>query len=125
TFSGGSNFSSGYYSYSTTYDNLGSLYAGGVPLGGSFSTPQWPTTPGAFQTTYNVGATNITCINKYNPLGSALMYSTYFGGTGSNDLPHPMIINGDTDLIVAVIAVAFNILFIPGGFESPRINREV
>lgn len=64
-------------------DSSGNAYVGG--LAGSID---FPTTPGALQT----GATSLTpgvnvghgFASKLNPAGSALVYSTYLGGTGSD-----------------------------------------
>jgi len=41
----------------------------------------FPTTPGAFQTTY-VSAYSNSFVTKLNPSGSGLIYSTYIGGNG-------------------------------------------
>jgi len=59
-------------------DSAGNAYA----LGSTLST-DYPTTAGAFQTTKKgVAAVDNTFITKMNPTGSALVYSTYLGGTG-------------------------------------------
>ncbi len=49
---------------------------------GSTSSPDFPTTPGAFDTTRN-GAFDAT-LTKLNAAGSALVYATSFGGTDSD-----------------------------------------
>jgi hypothetical protein len=49
-------------------------------LTGSTSSSDFPTTPGAFQTTY--GGDGNAFITKLNASGSALVYSTYLGGSG-------------------------------------------
>jgi gliding motility-associated-like protein len=78
------------YGFSATYDLSGSLYAGGECFGVG-----WPSTVGAFQLAYAGG---VDCgINKYNPTGSAIIYSTYFGGSGS-DLPNNMVVNAANEL---------------------------
>jgi hypothetical protein len=60
--------------------------AGHAYITGHTSAPDFPTTPGAFQTTCggcdlgrNLGDAFIT---KLNPIGSALVYSTFLGGSG-------------------------------------------
>src|SRR5690606_34985797 len=71
TFSGGGDFQNGYFSYCTTYDAEGSLYAAGVPLWGFWPyPPEWPTTPGAFQPEYTSIYGPMVIINKYNAVGS-------------------------------------------------------
>jgi len=72
TFSGAT--SSNAYAYSTTYDITGALY-----IGADAWSVGWPVTIGAFQTTYGGGGHELA-INKFNSLGTALIYSTYLGG---------------------------------------------
>jgi centrosomal CEP192-like protein/beta-propeller repeat-containing protein len=50
---------------------------------GSTSSPSFPTTPGAFQTTcaQPSGNCNAVFITEFNTAGSALVYSTYLGGS--------------------------------------------
>jgi hypothetical protein len=50
---------------------------------GSTSSPDYPTTRGAFDRTFT-GASN-TLVTKLNASGSALVYSTYLGGSGGGD----------------------------------------
>lgn len=52
---------------------------------GYTSSKSFPTTSGAFQTTYGGGG-NDAFITEVNPTGSALLYSTYLGGTGRDYL---------------------------------------
>lgn len=52
-------------------------------LGGSVSTTNFPTTPGAFQTASSGGIEGF--IAKMNPSGSALVYATYLGGGFQSD----------------------------------------
>jgi hypothetical protein len=48
---------------------------------GTTGSTDYPTTPGAFDRTYNGGDTFVT---KLNASGSALVYSTFLGGTGTD-----------------------------------------
>ena len=56
-------------------DSAGNAYVAGE----TYST-DFPVTSGAFQTTYGGGLTD-AFVTKLNPEGSALLYSTYLGGT--------------------------------------------
>jgi hypothetical protein len=56
-------------------DSLGNAY-----VTGRTSSTDFPTTPGAFQTTYAGGFTD-AFVFQLNPAGSARVYSTYLGGT--------------------------------------------
>ena len=69
----------------TAVDNGGRLAinsGGNAYVLGSTSSPDFPTTPGAFDTTRN-GAFDAT-LTKLNAAGSALVYATSFGGTDSD-----------------------------------------
>ncbi len=58
--------------------------SGNVLLSGDTYSADFPTTPGAFQTVnhaFAVGSSNIF-VTKLNASGSALIYSTYLGGSG-------------------------------------------
>jgi hypothetical protein len=58
--------------------------AGNVYVAGQTYSTDFPVTPGAFQTTNQAAASNLTnaFITKLNPTGTALVYSTYLGGSG-------------------------------------------
>jgi hypothetical protein len=56
--------------------------AGDAFVSGWTSSPNYPTTPGAFSTTYN-GSLDYF-VTKIDPTGSTLLYSTYFGGYSQN-----------------------------------------
>jgi Beta-propeller repeat len=70
TYLGGSGFDGG---AGVTVDGPGSAYVvGGTP------SPDFPVTPGAYDTTFNNGDAYVT---KFDPAGSALVYSTFIGGS--------------------------------------------
>lgn len=54
---------------------------GNTYVAGSSKSPDYPTTPGAFQTTHRGGEVDIV-VTKLDPTGSALVYSTFLGGGG-------------------------------------------
>src|SRR5258708_3638404 len=59
--------------------------AGNAYVTGSTRSPNFPTTPGAFQTTCGDGQQcqyGDAFVTKLNPSGSALVYSTFMGGSG-------------------------------------------
>ena len=71
TFLGGSDYD---YGSGIAIDSIGNAY-----VTGSATSSNFPTTPGAFQTSLGTGASYNAFITKLNPAGSALVYSTYLG----------------------------------------------
>jgi hypothetical protein len=55
---------------------------GNAYVTGRTTSTDFPTTPGAFQTTFGGGDSD-AFVTKLDPTGSALVYSTYLGGSGS------------------------------------------
>lgn len=98
------------WGWTATYDPQGNFYAGGLVhnLG-------YPTTTGAFQVTFGGGVTGTSGltdsthgndyasdigITKFNPIGTALIYSTYIGGS-DNETPHSLIVDAGGNLVIA------------------------
>jgi hypothetical protein len=75
TYLGGSGFDAG---VGIAVDASGNAY-----VTGQTGSTNFPTTPGAFQTTYGGGSFD-AFITKLNPTGTALVYSTYLGGSGDD-----------------------------------------
>lgn len=71
------------YGYTAGYDNDGNIYSGGESFHNSY-----PITTGSYQ--QNFFAYSAIAINKYNPTGTNLLYSTYIGGTGSSNDGFPI-----------------------------------
>jgi hypothetical protein len=73
-------------------------------VAGRTSSGNFPTTPGALQSTYGGGASD-AYLTTLNPAGSALVYSTYLGGSASEpgdpglavDASGQVFATGDTD----------------------------
>ena len=64
--------------YRIAVDGSGNAYVMGVAL-----SPDFPTTPGAYQTTF--GGNEDAFVTELNPNGTALVYSTFLGGSGSEN----------------------------------------
>ena len=88
-------------------DPSGDAYA----AGGTLST-DFPVTSGAYQSTNRAAANGFTnaFLTKLNPAGSALLYSTYIGGSGNPGGP-PQSNNGDIALSTAVDSAGNAYLF--------------
>lgn len=85
------------YGFTATPGPDGSLFSGGIVFG-----PNFPVTPGAFQTVYASGqgqlATDIG-IMKFSPNGSQRLYATYIGGS-HNEYPHSLFSDPQGNLVV-------------------------
>lgn len=104
------------WGFTATYDASGNLYGGGIVNGSSY-----PTSTGAFQTTFGGGTagTSMPCdvgISKFSSDGSALLYSTYIGGS-SNDYPHSMIVDNTGNLYISGKTNSTNFPTVTGSYD--------
>jgi len=99
-----------FYSYCTTYDDAGSLYAGGKCW-----QPGWPVTTGAFQTAF--GGDQDVGINKYDASGTQLVYATYYGGRDGEE-PYAMVVNDRDELIVTGSTRSPDLPVTPGCYDN-------
>jgi gliding motility-associated-like protein len=80
------------WGFTATYDDNENFYGGGIADGAGY-----PTSPGAYDITF--GGTWDAVITKYNPQGTAIVYSTYIGGSGA-DQPHSLVTDADSNLVI-------------------------
>jgi hypothetical protein len=100
-------------------DSSGNVYATGYTTSTNF-----PTTPGAFQTTFGGGKD--VFVTKINPTGSApLVYSTYLGGNG-DDQGYGIAVDSSGNAYVTGYTFSTDFPTTPGGFQTTfpggRIN---
>jgi len=99
------------WGYTSTYDNGGNFYAGGIVLDETdLSGDLFGTTSGAFQRHFQGGdglsegttdyrlSTDVGII-KFNSTGKAVVYATYLGGSG-DEQPHSMICDAQGNLLI-------------------------
>jgi gliding motility-associated-like protein len=91
------------WGYTATYGADGSFYAGGIVF-----EPGFPTSPGAYNTTYNGGVRDEEGIGdydigimKFSPNGANRIYATYLGGRTGNEQPHSLVADAQGNLVVA------------------------
>ncbi len=90
------------WGYTATFDKDGNAYGGGIVMGTGY-----PTSTGAFQSTFGGGTASDEGalgfdinIVKLNPAGTTRIYSTYLGGN-SNEQPHSLVVDANGNLTVA------------------------
>lgn len=81
------------FGFTATYDNDGHLYGGGIVFGIGY-----PVTTGVLDPSFNGGSIDIG-LTKFSPDGSALIWSSYLGGS-ANESPHSLVVNNNNELYV-------------------------
>ena len=108
TFLGGSGFDS---ASEIAIDALGNAYVtGGADAG-------FPVTAGAFQTTFNGGGGGDAFVTKLNSTGTALVYSTFLGGSG-RDAGLGIAVNSAGNAYVTGSTDSSNFPVTAGAFQS-------
>lgn len=98
TYTGSANTAT--YGHCAAYDPAGNIYTGGQCWGSGY-----PTTMGAFQSSFGGGCD--IAISKFNPNASSLLYATYLGGT-SDDVPNSLFIPANGELYVLGASLSSN-----------------
>jgi Beta-propeller repeat len=108
TFLGGSGFDVG---ADIAIDSAGNAYVTGE------AGPGFPVTPGAFQTSSN--GFREAFVTKLNPTGTALVYSTFLGGSG-NDNGNGIAVNAVGNAYVTGTTDSLNFPVTPGAFQDMK-----
>jgi hypothetical protein len=112
TYLGGSNSDQG---FGVAVDSAGNAYVTGVTSSGNF-----PTTPEAFQTAFASGGDppSDAFVAKLNADGSALLYSTYLGGSGGGDSGFAIAADGSGNAYVFGGTASINFPTTAGAFQT-------
>jgi len=108
TYLGGSG---GDLGYGIAVDASGNAYVTGYTSSSNF-----PVTPGAFQTTFGGGLED-AFVSKLNATGSALIYSSYLGGS-SYDTGSSIAVDASGDVYVVGATTSSNFPTTPGAFQT-------
>jgi len=83
----------------------------------------YPTTPGAFQTTFTGGGTNLfdATLTKFSPQGNTLLYSTYLGGN-RQETPHSLITDSQDNIILMGVTGSSNFPVTAGAYQSVLVG---
>lgn len=106
------------WGFTATFDAAGNIYAGGIA-----SSQGYPTSIGAFQLNFGGGGPSggnypfDISITKYNPNGSALLYSTYLGGA-DNEQPQSILVDNNNDLLVMGRSYSVNFPVTAGAYQG-------
>jgi len=99
--------------------------AGNVYVAGQTYSTDFPVTPGAYQTTNHAAANDLSnaFVTKLNPAGTALVYSTYLGGSGgqfnyAGDLGNAIAVDLTGDVAVAGETYSTDFPVTPGAFQT-------
>ncbi|HEX3820121.1 MAG TPA: choice-of-anchor D domain-containing protein [Candidatus Sulfotelmatobacter sp.] len=103
--------------YQIALDSFNNAYVTGYATSRNF-----PTTPGAFQTT--IAANRAAFVTKINPTGSALVYSTFLGGsttlltTPCEACGTSIAVDGSGNAYVVGLTAEANFPITPGAYQS-------
>ncbi|MEY2518284.1 MAG: hypothetical protein QOF24_43 [Verrucomicrobiota bacterium] len=95
--------------------NIAVDISGNAYVTGYTTSTNFPTTPGAYQTT--IGSSSTAFVTKLNPTGSAVVYSTYLGGNGS-ETGFGIAVDASGNAYVAGLASSTNFPTTPGAFQT-------
>jgi len=101
------------FGHTATYDQEGNIYLGGIAYD-----PGIPITNGAFDATHNGGTTDVV-ISKFNPIGTRAIYTTFVGGSGT-DQPHSLITDNKEQLCIFGISNSDNYPTTSTAFQRNR-----
>lgn len=94
-------------------DQQGNAYVIGVTQSLSF-----PITPGAYRPAHGRSGSNIAFITKINPTGTAVLYSTFFGGFSNVDLPNNLTIDSSGNAYIVGATTATDFPVTAGAYQT-------
>ncbi len=111
--------------YSTFLGGGGTDYAyaialdaqGAATIAGETNSPNFPTTPGAFDTSFNGTFGTDAFVTRLSPTGSSLGYSTFLGGT-ADDTARSLAIDAQGEVTVAGATRSHDFSTTPGAFDT-------
>ena len=108
--------SSDNWGFTATYDDSGNFYSGSIVLNGGWFGTSYPTTLGAYQTSFAGGDADVA-ISKFSSDGTTLIYSTYLGGNKIEE-PHSLICDDQNNLIIMGATSSANFPTTSGAYQG-------
>jgi hypothetical protein len=90
--------------------------SGNAYVTGDTESSDFPTTAGAFQT--SLGGVQDAFVSKLNAAGTALVYSTYLGGSNEDGASFNMAVNSFGDVYIAGYSLSSDFPTTPGAFQT-------
>ncbi len=103
------------YGNGIAFDGAGSAFVTGYTVSGNF-----PTTPGAFDTTFTPAGNFSAFLTKLAPDGSALDYSTFLGGAGGTNIGNDVAVDGADNAYVTGSTLSTLFPTTPGAFDTTQ-----
>jgi hypothetical protein len=103
------------FAYALSVDTSGNAY-----VTGEAQSPDFPVTPGAYDTTYHGSDAFVL---KLNASGSGLIFSTFVGGS-SNDIGYALYLDSSGNTYVCGTTLSPDFPTTPGAFSSTSKGRE-
>jgi hypothetical protein len=100
-----------------SYASIAVDIAGDAYVTGSTSSTDFPTTPDAFQSICGGTCISNAFVTEINPAGTALIYSTYLGGSG-NDHAFGVAVNSAGDAYITGTTDSTDFPVTPGAFQT-------
>jgi hypothetical protein len=103
------------YAHGIALDRGGNIY-----IAGNTTNAHFPTTPGAFQTTFkgpSDGHHGDAFVIKLNPAGNRILYSTFLGGTG-RDIAGQIAVDANGNAYVVGSTSSADFPVTPGAFQA-------
>ncbi|MFM6933918.1 MAG: PKD domain-containing protein [Flavobacteriales bacterium] len=115
TFSTFSGSTADNWGFTATPDPSGNLFGGGIVFGTGY-----PITTGAFDSSFGSGTGMFpmdASITKFNATGTALLFSTFLGGSG-NETPHSLVSAPNGELYIYGVTSSSNFPITTGAFDN-------
>ncbi|MFM7310182.1 MAG: gliding motility-associated C-terminal domain-containing protein [Flavobacteriales bacterium] len=106
------------FGFTACDDSQGNLISGAAVFAANY-----PTTTGAYSSSFNTGAGNYmdVALSKFSPDGTQLLYSTYIGGAGQ-ETPHSLIADDQDNFIVFGVTGSSEYPTTAGAYQSNFIG---